>query len=257
MRFKAVLWDVDGTLVDSESTHGSAIVEALQASGIRLTDGVRDRVLGTSVDETYAILASVYDRIPSREAFIAAKTRAYLERATDIRLRAGVELCLHRLTDIGVRSAFVSNADRMVVDANLRAGGVLRPGIVSVSRTDVRRGKPDPEPLLRAARLLRAPPQECIVIEDSPVDVTAGLAAGIHVIACPQSGRTRKNSLRGRYFLVTKICGRVCRGRVGTMRCLHRRICPPPEEQRGGGKLAYDVIRLAVCPRSASNRDII
>lgn len=188
MRFKAVLWDVDGTLVDSESTHGSAIVEALRASGIRLTEGVRDRVLGTSIDETYAILASMYDRIPSRETFIAAKTRAYLERATDIELRAGVELCLRRLTDIGVRSAFVSNASRIVVDANLRAAGVLRPGIVSVSRNDVRKGKPDPEPFLRAAHLLGEPPEKCIVIEDSPVGVSAGLAAGMHVIAWPQSG---------------------------------------------------------------------
>ena len=91
----------------------------------------------------------MYDRIPSRETFIAAKTRAYLERATDIELRAGVELCLHRLTDIGGCSAVVSNADRIVVDANLRAAGVLKPGIVSVSRNDVRKGKPDPSLSLR------------------------------------------------------------------------------------------------------------
>jgi beta-phosphoglucomutase-like phosphatase (HAD superfamily) len=188
VRFKAVLWDVDGTLVDSESTHGSAIAEALQASGICLTDEVRDRILGTSIDETYVTLASMYDRIPSYEAFVAAKTRAYLERATDIELRAGVELCLHRLTDIGVRSAFVSNADRIVVDANLRAAGVLRPGVVSVSRNDVCKGKPDPEPFLRAAHLLGEPPEKCIVIEDSPVGVAAGLMAGMHVIAWPQSG---------------------------------------------------------------------
>jgi beta-phosphoglucomutase-like phosphatase (HAD superfamily) len=230
VRFKAVLWDVDGTLVDSESTHSSAIVEALQASGIRLTEDVRDRVFGTSIDETYAILASTYNSIPSCEAFIAAKTRVYLERATDIRLRAGVELCLHRLTDIGVRSAFVSNTDRIVVDANLRAAGVSKPGTVSVSRNDVRKGKPDPEPFLRAAHLLGAPPEQCIVIKDSHVGVAAGLAAGMHVIAWPQSGANAEEFSSRAIFLTDKNLwvrlSRLC----GHDEAIASSVSSPPEE---------------------------
>jgi HAD superfamily hydrolase (TIGR01509 family) len=173
----------------------------------------------------------MYDSIPSRDAFVAAKTSLCLERAIDIRLRAGVELCLHQLTDMGVRSAFVSNADRIVVDANLRAAGVLKPGVVSVSRNDVRRGKPAPEPFLRAAHLLGAPPEECIVIEDSRLGVTAGLAARMHVIAWPQSAANAEEFSSRAILLrdhnLWQRLSRLC----GHDEAIASSVSSPPEEQ--------------------------
>jgi len=85
--------------------------------------------------------------------------------------------------------AIVSNSDRMLVDANLRAAGLQVPGLVSVARNDVRFGKPRPEPYLRAAWLLGVDPSDCIVVEDSVPGARAGLAAGMTVIGWPEPHR--------------------------------------------------------------------
>jgi HAD superfamily hydrolase (TIGR01509 family) len=183
----AVLWDIDGTLVDSEPTHEHALGAALQASGLSLTEDARRRVLGTSFDETYAILKSVCPGIPDIDTFVAARNLAYLQRLGEIRLRDGVRQCLEMIDAAGVARAFVSNSGRSIVDANLQAVGLLSPGVVSIAREDVSRGKPDPEPYLAAARLLGVPPDRCLVIEDSATGAASGVAAGMTVMAWPQA----------------------------------------------------------------------
>lgn len=75
----------------------------------------------------------------------------------------------------------------MLLEANLRALGLQDPQLVSVSANDVREGKPDPEPYLRAAWLLRVTPDHAIVVEDSPTGARAALAADMRVIAWPLS----------------------------------------------------------------------
>jgi beta-phosphoglucomutase-like phosphatase (HAD superfamily) len=60
------------------------------------------------------------------------------------------------------------------------------PDLVTVSRNDVRPGKPDPEAFLRAAHLLNAEPARCVVVEDSPVGAAGGLAAGMRVVCFPE-----------------------------------------------------------------------
>jgi beta-phosphoglucomutase-like phosphatase (HAD superfamily) len=75
----------------------------------------------------------------------------------------------------------------MVVGVNLDVVGLREPGLVTVSRNDVRAGKPDPEPYLRAAWLLQVDPGHCLVIEDSITGAKAGLAAGMPTLFWPQS----------------------------------------------------------------------
>lgn len=94
------------------------------------------------------------------------------------------------LEKAGVPYAIVSNSDRMLVDANLRAVGLQRPDFISVSRNDVREGKPAAEPYLRGAYLLGVEPSHCIVVEDSVPGARAGLAADMTVIGWPEPHRT-------------------------------------------------------------------
>jgi len=86
----------------------------------------------------------------------------------------------------GVVQAIVSNSDRMVVDINLRAVGIHQAAMKTISRNDVRLGKPDPEPYLRAAFLTGIDPADTVVMEDSVTGATAGVAAGMRTIFWPQ-----------------------------------------------------------------------
>jgi HAD superfamily hydrolase (TIGR01509 family) len=183
---KAVLWDFDGTLVDSEPTHNRALLDTLFAWDIRPSKDLQERVIGTSIEATHAALADAYaDLLPDVGAFVRAKMSAYLARLGELKLRSGVAAVEAFLRQRGVASAIVSNSDRMILDACLSAVGKAAPGSITVSRNDVRKGKPDPEPYLRAAYLLDLSPRDCIVVEDSPVGAAAGIAAGMTVVAWP------------------------------------------------------------------------
>jgi beta-phosphoglucomutase-like phosphatase (HAD superfamily) len=81
----------------------------------------------------------------------------------------------------------VSNSDRLVVDANLRMVGLFYPGMKTISRNDVREGKPHAEPFLRAAWLAGVDPADAVVVEDSVTGATAGLAAGMRTIFWPEA----------------------------------------------------------------------
>jgi HAD superfamily hydrolase (TIGR01509 family) len=189
MPAKAVLWDLDGTLIDSEPTHNRALLDALEAWDIHPSKDLQRRVIGTSIEATHAALADEYVDLPGIERFVEAKMRAYLARIGELRLRAGVAAVESYLRPRGVSGAIVSNSDRLIVDASVSVVGKGAPGLITVSRNDVRRGKPDPEPYLRGAYLLGLSPQECIVVEDSPVGAAAGLAAGMTVVAWPEDAR--------------------------------------------------------------------
>jgi beta-phosphoglucomutase-like phosphatase (HAD superfamily) len=80
----------------------------------------------------------------------------------------------------------VSNSDRMIVDANLAAVGLVYPGMRTVSRNDVREGKPHPEPFLRAAWLCDVDPADAVAVDDSFTGATAGLRAGMRTIFWPE-----------------------------------------------------------------------
>ncbi len=192
MPVKAVLWDLDGTFVDSEPTHNRALLDALAAWDISPSEELQRRVIGTSMEATHAALAEAYAGFPGVDRFIEAKMKAYLARVDELRLRAGVAATESLLDACGVRRAIVSNSDRIIVQANVSAVGKAAPGLITVCRNDVRLGKPDPEPYLRAAYLLGLSPSDCIVVEDNPVGAAAGVAAGMTVIAWPdndQDGR--------------------------------------------------------------------
>lgn len=188
-RIKAVLFDMDGTLVDSEPLHFTAMEQALAAAGVVAPEGFGERVTGKSAAECFALLVTETGTRMRIEDFLAGKQHHYLRGAASLRLRPGAADALSAVVAAGAGFAIVSNSDRMVADANLGAVGLSVPGLVTVTRNDVRQGKPHPEPYLRAAYLLGVEPAECLVVEDSAPGAVAGLAAGMAVIAWPEPHR--------------------------------------------------------------------
>ena len=184
---QAVFWDMDGTLVDSEPLHAAALAAALRSLGITPPDDLHERVLGRAAGPVYEMLRDEFGLALPFDAWIVRKYEHYLPHAHTIKPRPGAIEIFRDLKALGVAQAVVSNSDRLVVDANLRAVGLQYPGMKTVSRNDVLEGKPSPEPFLRAAWLVGVDPANAAVMEDSFTGATAGLAAGMRTIFWPEA----------------------------------------------------------------------
>jgi HAD superfamily hydrolase (TIGR01509 family) len=186
---KAVYWDMDGTLIDSEPLHEEALAMALRSLGIRPPADLHERVLGVAAAPVYEMMRAEYGLTLPFDEWIARKYAHYLENAPKLKPRPGAMEIFRELKARGVVQAVVSNSDRLVVDANMRALDLHEAGMRTISRNDVRNGKPDPEPYLRAAFLTGIAPAESAVMEDSWPGACAGVAAGIPTIYWPEAPR--------------------------------------------------------------------
>ncbi|MHA6686907.1 HAD family hydrolase [Mesorhizobium sp. A556] len=183
---KAVFWDMDGTLTDSEPLHEAALVAALRSAGVNPPDDLHDRVLGVSAWPVYEMLRDEHGLTLPFDEWIVRKYDHYLPLVDQLKPRPGAIEIFEDLRKRGVAQAVVSNSDRLIVDANLHAVGLAYPGMKTVSRNDVREGKPHPEPFLRAAWLAGVDPSEAVAIDDSWTGASSGLAAGMKTIFWPE-----------------------------------------------------------------------
>jgi HAD superfamily hydrolase (TIGR01509 family) len=192
---RAVLFDFDGVLVDSEPLHFRAMRDALAAEGFAIDEEEYWRHLLAHDDRTAIRIALERHGVPHDGARIEAVTRRKAEAfevlLADIPFFPGArELvrALHREVPL----AIASGARRVEIEAILKAGGLRDAFAAVVGAEDVSRGKPDPEPYLTAMGRIaeRAPglqPAQCLVIEDSSTGIAAGRAAGMKVLAVTNS----------------------------------------------------------------------
>lgn len=191
---KALLWDMDGTLVDSEHIAVDAIAHVLGEVGLPVPDNLMERVMGRAADEVYQQFCRDLGLTMDPVEWEKCKHFHYFEGIDALAGFTDAIAIWRQLEARGLAQAVVSNSDRAIMDANLRAVGLTRPGLVTVSRNDVRLGKPAAEGYLRAAWLLGVEPSEVIVVEDSASGAAAGMAAGMrtafvpHAIGKPPTG---------------------------------------------------------------------
>ena len=187
---RAVLWDMDGTLIDSEEYHWIAWRNTMADEGVPIT---REQFLASFGQRNDSIVPRWIggEVTPERIDKIAnAKEEVYraLIRRYGIAPLPGVERWVRRLHQEGWVQAIASAAPRANVDAILEAlstTGVFQ-GIVSAE--DVQRGKPDPEVYLVAASRVGASPERCIVVEDAPAGVEGARRAGMRSIGVNRNG---------------------------------------------------------------------
>ena len=184
---KAVFWDMDGTLVDSEPLHEAALVAALRSVGVAPPTDLHERVLGVAAWPVYEMLRDEFGLGLPFDDWIVRKYDHYLPMAETLKPRPGAIEVFNELRALGVEQAVVSNSDRLIVDANLSAVGLIYPGMRTVSRNDVIDGKPLPEPFLRAAYLAGVDPADAFAVDDSVTGAMAGLAAGMKTIFWPEA----------------------------------------------------------------------
>ena len=191
MTIKAVLWDMDGTLVDSEHLAVEALRQALIGAGLTVPDDLYDTVVGRAADDLYRRFVRELGLALPPVAWEERKMAGYFAAIDGLQPFAPALQLWRRFEAAGIAQAVVSNSDRMIVDANLRKVGLARPGLVTVSRNDIRQGKPSPEGYLRALTLLGCTAAEAIVVEDSGSGAAAGLDShGLRALChLPRPGR--------------------------------------------------------------------
>jgi HAD superfamily hydrolase (TIGR01509 family) len=184
---RAVLFDLDGLLVDSEPLWFEVERAVMARLGGQWGPGDQEALIGGSLDRTVAYVLAKAGRPPPGGPGQVA--RWLLDGMTELMLARGVPVqpgareLLAEVAAAGIPYALVTSSARQIMDAALAVTGMSFP--VTVCGEDVRRTKPDPEPYLLAAARLGVPTAGCVVLEDSPNGVAAARAAGCAVIAVP------------------------------------------------------------------------
>jgi HAD superfamily hydrolase (TIGR01509 family) len=186
---KAVLFDLDGLMVDSEP-HSLASWEAVLAErGVTLDQLTIDSILGRRIDATARTLIDKYDLPDTVQGLADAKTEYQIAHLDgNVRPMPGLLELLDEIDGRGLQKAIASSGIRRYVEAVLRVNGLLDRFSVIITGDQVAHGKPAPDVFLAAARALNVEPQYCLVLEDAPAGVQAAKAAGMTCIAVPDHG---------------------------------------------------------------------
>jgi HAD superfamily hydrolase (TIGR01509 family) len=180
----AILFDLDGTLVDTERDNVESVVLALRRWKIELDDRERHFIVGHSWNEIHAMLKRNHDLQASMDEVIAlaVEEKRGLMAKKGYQPLPGVRDAVARL---GRRAelAVVSGASRVEVQEAVAGLGLTKDFKLLLGAEDYDKGKPDPEPYLKAMRLLGVSPSACIVVEDAEPGIISGRAAGAQVVA--------------------------------------------------------------------------
>lgn len=177
---KALIFDVDGTLSDTDPVHLKAFQAYLAPHGIAVDETVYRRVVSGRTNA--AIFADFFpDRDPAEiDRFGDEKEALYRSMAPELPPLGGLMRLLDWAEARGLQVGVVTNGPRLNLDHALEALDLRHRVVVHLAREDVARGKPDPLPYLTALERLGVEASEAVVFEDSPAGVRAAKAAGIY-----------------------------------------------------------------------------
>jgi HAD superfamily hydrolase (TIGR01509 family) len=187
-RIQAVIFDLDGLIIDSEPLQLRAINQALAPVGVTLTEADWVQRVGYKSIETIRLLQAQYhfDRDP--EEIERDKVRAYqqlIRQDGALKLMPGVREAIRACRDAQLTLSLASSSVRTDITVILSAFGLDGLFEVVVAGDEVSNGKPDPEIFLKAAEELAVDPVACLVLEDAPSGIAAARAAGMVSIAVP------------------------------------------------------------------------
>jgi beta-phosphoglucomutase family hydrolase len=180
----AVLFDMDGVIIDSNPYHKDAWLEFCRRYNVELREeDVPRKIYGKT---NKAALVDVFEReFSPEESYQLSEEKEAIYRdlhRPDISLIKGLDTLLKAFQQQQIPLAVCTNAPVANLDFMLEETGIRSYFKVLIDASQVSKGKPDPEIYLRAAKLLNLPPSRCIVMEDSTVGVEAGLRAGMKVV---------------------------------------------------------------------------
>ena len=183
----AVLFDMDGLLVDTEPLWTVAERELADELGGTWTDEIKASIVGTRVETAVPLMLTAFGHVPTPE-LVATTTQTLLDRMVELfagplePLPGALEL-LASVHASEVPVALVSSSYRLLVDAVVRRLGLTFDLVIAGD--EVAHAKPHPEPYATACARFGVPPEGAVVLEDSPAGIASGEAAGCAVVAVP------------------------------------------------------------------------
>ncbi len=182
----AVIFDMDGVLLDTETLYRTAMSSACADLGLQMADHLHLSLIGTPRDLGDALLTAHFGDKFDIDRYHTT-CRAHFARLCEpaIPLRPGVDQLLAYLRQQRITFGVATSTRRTTAEAQLATAGILEHLAVLVTRTDVTYGKPHPETFLKAAEALNARPANCLALEDSHNGVRAAAAAGMATIMIP------------------------------------------------------------------------
>lgn len=193
MNYKAIIFDFDGVLFDSEKIHLQACNQVFETLGFTIPETEYFKhYVGLSDNEMFELILNNKNIPYTADQSIALRQnkihayQAIINQSKSLDGVSNVKKFLESYSEVINHFAICSGATREEIDATLNKleAGMLKKyfkHIVSIN--DINKGKPSPEGYLLAASLLNTLPHHCLVIEDTPVGITAAKNAGMHVVA--------------------------------------------------------------------------
>ena len=199
MRFDALIFDMDGLLVDSEPLWHEAEIEMIEGAGYVYTEDVREQTIGVRVDEFARIIHHHYPRVgESPDAIVEDITARILKMPVEkIQPRPGAEEIIRFAAERNIPRAIASSSWECVIDRfiDLMSWDSLIP--LRYSAQHMARGKPAPDIYLHAAEQLGIAPERCLALEDSRAGTQSALAAGMTCYTVPDLSHSSLEDFAG------------------------------------------------------------
>ncbi len=183
---EAVIFDMDGLLLDTESLYRSAMIASAVAMGYDFPDEFCQSMVGTAEAEIHLILQRRFGAdFPIARLFEDCEREMWRRLEATLPVKAGAGELIAELATRGLPMAVATSTVRRIAEQHLRRAGFFEHFGAVCTREDVTRGKPHPDLFLKAASDLGVPAERCLVLEDSHHGIRAAHAAGAMPVMVP------------------------------------------------------------------------